>query len=111
MNEDKLRKTVDNLSKGVVAKSMLVKRGEDAHSTHRWIKTRKAGSAVVKMAVVKELILKAEGMGGSPATVASTGFTPTFGGVQSRSVQKRLATQQGLPMPTFEAKQGTGGKQ
>jgi len=126
MDEAKLKKTVANLMKGTVAKSLLVKRGEKGHNSHRWINTRKVGSSVQKseplqkMLIIHELskmlpisygspkpkkvrkdIKKEEGTG-SPATVASTGFTPTFGGVQSRSVQKRVAAQKGLPYPDFD---------
>ena len=130
MNEEKLKKTVANLMKGTVAKGLLVKRGETGHNSHRWINTRKAGSSVQKpeplqkMLIIHELSkmlpisygspswpkpkkvirkdIKKEAGVGSPATVASTGFTPTFGGVQSRSVQKRVAAQKGLPYPDFD---------
>ena len=130
MDEAKLKKTVANLMKGTVAKSLLVKRGETGHNSHRWINTRKAGSSVQKseplqkMLIIHELSkmlpisygspswpkpkkvvrkdIKKEAGVGSPATVASTGFTPTFGGVQSRSVQKRVAAQKGLPYPEFD---------
>jgi hypothetical protein len=120
VNEEKLKKTLSNLMKGVVAKGMLVKRGVGAHNTHRWIKTHKVSSSVVKMAgvgepryqgseplekelIVHELLRKDTGLGGgAPATVESTGFTPTFGGVQSRSVMKRVAAQKGLPYPDFD---------
>jgi len=212
MNEEKLRTTLSNLMKGVLAKGMLVKRGGGEHNTHRWINVRKPSSSIVKAAevkmekpcrtcgvpttsrfglcddclekakppklqkmsgvgepryqgtmpaekelLVKELIVKSrrfpnpygsgyeprrpdmppggamsddeyqkvkgvvshenypEGVqaaihtkqalkkeeGGSPATVSSMGFTPTFGG-QSRSVRRRVAAQKGLPAPDFE---------
>lgn len=94
MDEAKLKKTVANLMKGTVAKSLLVKRGESGHNSHRWINTRKVGSVIQKMVgvgepryqgtlqkqlLIHELLRKEAGMG-APATVASTGFTPTFGG-------------------------------
>ncbi len=114
MDEKKLKQTVSNLMKGVVAKGMLIKRGGGEHNSHRWVKTRKVGSSVVKMAgvgepkmqgtepiqkamIIHELLLKDAGMtgGGDAATVASTGFTPTFGGQKPKKRYHPLPEQEG----------------
>ena len=101
MDADRLKKTVANLTKGVVSKSLRVKRNDAEHNSHRWIKTRKVCSVIQKMAgvgepryqgtlqkqlLIHELLRKEAGMG-APATVASTGFTPTFGGHPTRTMR------------------------